>query len=1269
MLKNVMVCLLLVLLATPALMAGYITPDLADKMQGLAASEKLQIVVMLSQQADISSLDRQLKLERATLADRNRRVIEALQEVANATQPAVADFLEQLRINGDVEKYQMLWIANMFIAIANNTAINAIASRSDIGDLYWAYPIELIAPVETKSADPDLITTHEIGLERINAPAAWALGYTGAGRVVSNMDTGVAGTHPALAARFRGDVNGNGTFEESWYDPYANSPNPMDSNGHGTHTMGTICGRTPSGDTIGVAIDAQWIASAPIDRGGGISRTIADAILSFQWTTNPDGDPNTQDNPDAVGNSWGIPQSYAHQCDTTFWRVIDNCEAAGTVVVFSAGNESTQGLRSPAARATTLYNCFSVGAVDGSNPQLPLASFSSRGPSLCASGNLAIKPEVVAPGVNVRSAAPSGGYQTMSGTSMASPHVTGSVAVIRQVNPNLDVDAIKEILMSTARDLPFSSPNGEDNLYGHGIIDLYEACLVAQSGYGYVTGYVRDLQQRPIAGASVSVVNSPRRVTTNANGAYFMGLPADTTYNLVAEYFGHVPDSATVTITEDDTVMENFVLTPAPYGFVDGYVKETDSTPIAGAQLTVVGTPLDPVTTNSNGYYIFTNIPGGSNYTIQASAAGHGSGRTTLFVPVNDTVSADFYLQELESFEVNNGGWVGTGGWEWGAPSAGPGQAYDGSNVWADRLAGSYSNNADDTLYTTTFSITDSNATFTFYHWYNFENSYDGGNLAISVDGGATWQVLDPDGGYPDDQITGLEQEPGYTNASNGWLQAVFQVGAYVGQTVKFRFRFGTDGSVTRDGWFIDGVVLNGGINWGALEPSLTGINPTSFNVVLDSGSTVTRPLVLTNGGPGLLNYSAYVLTDGRLRGNPISYPDDENTNDIVKHEVGDLTYYDYAGEKADRNYSFDDGSITDFGGPDGFGYRWIDSNEPQGPDYSWIDITTRGNPIPGLGDDTNVGPFDIGFNFPFYGNEFSTFRFCTNGWISFTSTVTTYSNRVLPSTPEPYNLIAPFWDDLTFATAGTAYYLSTGDSLIVSWHDVPHFGTGGPYTFQIILLASGKIVFQYQTVNSPVNSSTTGIQNSNGSVGLQVAFNQDYLTNELAVEIRYPVFWLTIDPRAGAIFPNESGTINVTFDASELPVGMYTGSIQIITNDPDHQSVSVPCTLQVVRTDIAENDGALPAVFSLAQNYPNPFNPTTEISFGLPTAGPVKLEIFDIVGRKVKTLVNREMAAGVHKVIWDGRNEEGGSVGSGIYFYRLSSGDNSIARKMVMLK
>ncbi|UCC79635.1 MAG: S8 family serine peptidase [Candidatus Zixiibacteriota bacterium] len=1272
--------LILSLFAVTGLNAAIIDESLQNELNQLPASNYVRALVTFEHQADIASLNQQLKLERATLAERNRRVILALQEAATETQPEVVSFLEGLKSQGLVKDYRMFWIANLFQVEATRAGIEAIASRQDLEALYSDFPIENIAPV--KSDPQNTIESVEIGLERINAPAAWAQGWTGAGRVVMNIDTGVDGLHPALADRFRGDVNGNGFYEESWFDPYdTHWPFPQDGGSHGTHTMGTICGRSPTGDTVGVAIDAQWIAAAAIDRGGGIARTVADAILSFQWAVDPDGDPNTQDNPDACGNSWGLVTAHGYPpCDPTFWQVIDNLEAAGTVVIFSAGNEASSGLRRPADRGTTPYNCFSVGAVDGNNPNLPIAGFSSLGPSNCGpNGETVIKPEVVAPGVDVRSSVPNGGYSTMSGTSMASPHVTGAVAVIRGVNPDLDVDTIKEILMSTAHDLPLGNPNGEDNTFGHGIIDLYEACLVAQSGYGRLQGTVSDSVGAGIDNALVEIVNSTISARADENGYYIIGLPADTTYTVRASFFGYLPQEDTISVAPGDTATLDFTLTLAPSGNLHGYVVSAeDSTAIANASVEVADSPLDPVYTDTTGYYIFPAIPGGSTYLIRVRAPAFGIGEDSVFIPLGGNPELNFALDAFESFEYDDAGWVGEGVWEWGAPTSGPEAAYDGTNVWATILGGLYPNNADDGLVTRFYLIEDNNASMSIYHWYDMELGWDGGNVSISTDGGMTWELITPNSGYPDPHVVALDNDPGFSGTS-GWAQAIFDLSNHTNQIVKFRFRFGSDGWGSRVGWYLDVFEVNGGILIEEGNPTI-GYNPMSFDVQVQPGNTADRTLMISNNGDGYLIYSLTPFTDLLSSGGGAFTPaaHDANISDpdggkhIIHEQDGDLFTVTYNGPKTD---SPDGGSnppmTTDFGGPDEFGYMWYDSNEPNGPVFSWVDISGIGQPL-SFRNDQNQGPFGLGFTIPFYENSFNSIRICSNGWLSFTSTSITFSNNVIPLGNEPNNLIAAFWDDLDPSQGGTIYfYTDSLDTAIVQYDNVPRYGSSGFYTFQVILTADGNITYQYLSMSGFLNSATIGIENHNGTIGLQVAYNQYYVTDNLAVQFRFPNFWLQVDPTSGFAMGGETDNITVTFDATELDEGDYFGQITVASNDSINPTVIIPCTLtvsQIVGID-DEVRGNIPSSFALDQNYPNPFNSGTNISLALPAKSDVNLTIYDLLGREVRTLISGPLDAGYHTVTWNGDDKSGRSVASGIYFYRIEAGDFSMNRKMIMLK
>ena len=186
--------------------------------------------------------------------------------------------------------------------------------------------------------------------------------------------------------------------------------------------------------------------------------------------------------------------------------------------------------------------------------------------------------------------------------------------------------------------------------------------------------------------------------------------------------------------------------------------------------------------------------------------------------------------------------------------------------------------------------------------------------------------------------------------------------------------------------------------------------------------------------------------------------------------------------------------------------YLWSDSDAPAGPTFDWIDISEVGTQL-SLGDDQWAGPFPIDFSFPFYGQTFSEFYVSSNGWLSFSQPSSSESsNDPLPSSTAPGNLIAMFWDDLNPSAGGEVRYTADAGRLVVSFLDVPRYSSGGPYTFAAILTPDGGITLQYLTMlGSRLNESTVGIQNGHGSEGLQIAYNQHYVHDMLAVRFDPP--------------------------------------------------------------------------------------------------------------------------------------------------------------------
>lgn len=389
---------------------------------------------------------------------------------------SIESAIDSLSTNGIIRNYKSFWIAGMAFAEAKRDGVIVLEKLPGVEFVGFDLPVTTVKPVMIQGAS-DFSAGVESGLEAIGVREAWNLGYDGSGSIVCNIDTGVDGNHPALTGSYRG--NHGYPAEQCWFDPYTNTAYPIDNRGHGTHTMGIMIG-CAGGDTIGVAPGAQWIAAGAVDRGGDFDRTISDIIASFQWAADPDNNPETTDDiPDVINNSWGVPRGVYPECDDTFWEVIDNCEALGIICVFAAGNEGPdpQTLRSPADRASSPTSSFAVGAVDGNTPGFPITIFSSRGPSGC--DGLSLKPQIVAPGLSVRSSHLNNSYVYLSGTSMAAPHVSGAVAILRQAKPDAAVEEIKLALMNSAADL---GESGADYDYGYGIINIPAAI-------NYLLGY------------------------------------------------------------------------------------------------------------------------------------------------------------------------------------------------------------------------------------------------------------------------------------------------------------------------------------------------------------------------------------------------------------------------------------------------------------------------------------------------------------------------------------------------------------------------------------------------------------------------------------------------------------------------------------------------------------------------------------------------------------------------------------------------------------
>ncbi|MGH7419649.1 MAG: S8 family serine peptidase, partial [Candidatus Rokuibacteriota bacterium] len=341
---------------------------------------------------------------------------------------------------GNVQRAVPFWVINGLAVTATERVIRGLAARSDVWEVRPDRAIRAPRPIRPAATPGPSPFVSEWNIAQIRAPEVWALdpSYTGVGSVVGSFDTGVDLTHPDLQPRYRGN------HSISWFDPYGEHASPFDLNGHGTHTTGTAVGGDASGSNIGVAPGAQWIA-AKAWNDSGIGLTSAFHQI-FEWFLAPGGDPANA--PDVVNSSWGFAEA---GCITEFQADVQALRAAGIFPAFAAGNDGPDegSVRSPGADPES----FATGATDFFDD---IAFFSARGPSPC--GGIA-KPDLSAPGVSILSAIPGGEHIWADGTSMAAPHVSGAVAVLRSINPALTVDELEAVLTLGAVDLGVTGPD------------------------------------------------------------------------------------------------------------------------------------------------------------------------------------------------------------------------------------------------------------------------------------------------------------------------------------------------------------------------------------------------------------------------------------------------------------------------------------------------------------------------------------------------------------------------------------------------------------------------------------------------------------------------------------------------------------------------------------------------------------------------------------------------------------------------------------------
>jgi len=456
------------LAATATAEGSKLSPELAAEVTSQPADTRVPVVITLTDQVatddDLASSTTIRRL-RATAARSQGEVL------ADLDAPA-----------------RRFWLVNAIATRATAAELADLDANPEVRAIDLDIPIRVTADAP---ADPSMTGW---GVDAIRARGAWTTyGTTGRGVRIGSIDTGVDASNSQLA----GSV-------VAWRDFIGGSPTPYDDNGHGTHTIGTMVAHNTGGARVGVAPDAQVVVAKAL-RADGTS-TSSSLLAAAQWMTDPDGNPATADHPTVINNSWSAlgPQN------EWFRPMIQTWIAMGITPVFSSGNTG-----GPVASPASYPEVITVGATDASRG---VWNGSSRGQSTWAINGgpptTISKPDVVAPGVGIVSTAP-GGFGGYTGTSMASPHVAATIALMKQARPGLTTEEIRAILRGTASD---TDVPGVDLTSGAGQIDAQAA--VAATGAPVL---VQATPAAPSAGATASpapaAATSPSRARPAAKPA------------------------------------------------------------------------------------------------------------------------------------------------------------------------------------------------------------------------------------------------------------------------------------------------------------------------------------------------------------------------------------------------------------------------------------------------------------------------------------------------------------------------------------------------------------------------------------------------------------------------------------------------------------------------------------------------------------------------------------------------------------------------------
>ncbi len=638
----------------------------------------------------------------------------------------------------------------------------------------------------------------------------------------------------------------------------------------------------------------------------------------------------------------------------------------------------------------------------------------------------------------------------------------------------------------------------------------------------------------------------------------------------------------------------------------------------------------------------------------------------------------DYYAWD---FEANDGGFAAGGpDWEWGEPTSGPGGAYSGVNVWATKIAGDYSASSNSMLHTPEVKVPGSSAyaALSFWQWYYIETNYDGGNVKISTDGGSSWTILTPDIGYNGTARSGNAGIPGeacFTGYNDDyWHKVIFDLTPYKGLNVIIRFHFGSDSSVQRAGWYIDDVRIEGVEDTEGPSFVSTDVPASTFDTAGPYTVTSVVTDALTGVASVVLNYS----TDDGSSWTPAAMTPtggaDEYSGDIPGQASGTrIKLYVEA---------TDNGANT--------------STDPAGAPTTTYEfgIMPSGDYLVLLGGAAHTTP------------EMFNAALAAAGR---TADIWDWDDLGMPTVAILHAYTAVIVDESWYLDATQrdtlGVFLSTSDGsrqqIFLMGRDLSYGSAARPWMEQYTGAAYVKDDPSWRQLSStpgdPIgNDETFTIQGSypdelklstaypGGAVVYRysgVGSSLDLFDTELEMRQFYEKEGKDWDPRLMPMAPNGPDSAAAVRYAATTHVSVYfsfnfnyiqeeTRRAEILDRALDWLSMAAGAIGRNTAQE-ALSTPEIPDKLVLRQNYPNPFNPVTTVQFGIPYGvdGPVSLRVYNVKGELVRVLFEGTKEPGIHTFRWNGKNEHGRDVSSGIYFCNFIAGGTRMTRKMVLLR